>query len=119
VPDLTRDRAISAWWYFGTQDKAARALGIDVKTFRRALEGKQLRSDSQARVDAAWGKLSKDAQYSIRNGIDFIRSLSPGQARVLKGELKGSRFARAVRDFRRIRRVPPSVFGFIDEIGSP
>lgn len=126
MPAIRPDMAVGAWWLWGTMADAGEHLGIAPDTFRKLLEGKSITDTTQHKIDAAWKRLSSDNKHAVKFGGEFVHALSPKQATVLRGDnpdrikFKGSKFARAVKQFTRRRdRIPKAVGDFIEEVGSP
>lgn len=115
---INRSTMVGAWWYWGTFERAAKALGITEGAIQRVIEGKDIGARNQEILARNWRtKLSADDRYAMLHGGEFVRAISPDQAALLRRRgFRGKRFVNAVKQWvRRRDRIPRSVGDFIEE----
>lgn len=117
-----RERALGAWWYWGTESEAAEALGISRRTFARALETGKLTDEQEIAFRQGFLRKTADQRYAMEHGYTMVQeTLTFDQAELLKRKgFKGRRFVTATRAHeRRKGRIPKNAVAFIQEVGSP
>jgi hypothetical protein len=117
MPHFTHDMTVGAIWLFDGIPGVAKKFGISENEVRKMRRGEDIRDASQAKVNAAWKKMTSEQKHAIRRGYELVDSLSPKQQRFLSERgYSGRKFSRAARQYtRRKDAVPKSVGRFIEE----
>lgn len=103
-----RERAIGAWWYWGTEKEAAKALDVSQSTFSRALGGRRLTDKEEIALRQGYLGSTPGQKLAMDWGHEYIATKKPGTAHHLKDTgFSGRRFSKAVKQYLADRETIP------------